>query len=79
MDYYSDVLQNAVWKALLDLINIRCGNFLMLYFPCRKIKVCAENMDKRIRGGFCPEDAWNMTSIELAQCAEVTCCKIYGL
>jgi hypothetical protein len=51
----------------------------MLDFPCRKIKVCAENMDKRIKGGFCPEDAWNMTSIELAQCAEVICCKIYGL
>ncbi|KDR23594.1 probable peroxisomal acyl-coenzyme A oxidase 1 isoform X1 [Zootermopsis nevadensis] len=35
-----------------------------------KIKMCAENMDRRIRGGISPEDAWNMTSIELAQCAE---------
>lgn len=36
-----------------------------------KIKNCADNMDKRIRGGCSPEDAWNMTSIELVQCAEV--------
>ncbi|KAJ9577675.1 hypothetical protein L9F63_005755, partial [Diploptera punctata] len=35
-----------------------------------KIKMCSENMDRRIQGGFSPEDAWNMTSIELAQCAE---------
>lgn len=35
-----------------------------------KIKMCADNMDRRIRGGISPEDAWNMTSIELAQCAE---------
>jgi hypothetical protein len=41
--------------------------------------MCAENMDKRIKGGICPEDAWNMTSVELAQGAEVSCGQIYGL
>jgi hypothetical protein len=46
-----------------------------LNFPFRKIKMCAENMDRRIQGGISPEDAWNMTSIELAQCAEVSCCR----
>ncbi|XP_021931442.1 probable peroxisomal acyl-coenzyme A oxidase 1 isoform X2 [Zootermopsis nevadensis] len=35
-----------------------------------KIKQCAENMSKRIQEGFSPQDAWNMTSIELVQCAE---------
>lgn len=29
-------------------------------------------MDRRIRGGYSAEDAWNMTSIELVQCAEVS-------
>jgi len=29
-------------------------------------------MGKRIQQGFCPEDAWNMTSVELLQCAEVS-------
>jgi hypothetical protein len=38
----------------------------------RKIKNCADNLGKRIQEGFSPEDAWNMTSIELVQCAEVS-------
>jgi len=29
-------------------------------------------MGNRIRGGYSLEDAWNMTSIELVQCAEVS-------
>jgi len=29
-------------------------------------------MGKRIQWGCSPEDAWNMTSIELVQCAEVS-------
>lgn len=36
----------------------------------RKVKHCADNLGKRIQGGVSPEDAWNMTSIELVQCAE---------
>lgn len=30
-------------------------------------------MDRRIRNGLSPEDAWNHTSIELAKCAESHC------
>lgn len=30
-------------------------------------------MDRRIRSGVSPEDAWNQTSIELAHCAESHC------
>lgn len=30
-------------------------------------------MDRRIRDGMSPEDAWNQTSIELAHCAEAHC------
>ena len=30
-------------------------------------------MDRRIRGGALPEDAWNETSIELASAAESHC------
>lgn len=30
-------------------------------------------MDRRIRSGVSPEDAWNQTSIELANCAESHC------
>lgn len=30
-------------------------------------------MDRRIRSGESPEDAWNQTSIELAHCAESHC------
>ncbi|KAJ8865835.1 hypothetical protein PR048_033357 [Dryococelus australis] len=36
-----------------------------------KIRLAAGNMASRIKSGISPEDAWNMTSIELAQCAEV--------
>ncbi|XP_067010660.2 acyl-coenzyme A oxidase 1 [Anabrus simplex] len=38
-----------------------------------KIKSAAESLERRTRGGYSPEDAWNMTSIELAQCAEAHC------
>ncbi|XP_015119156.1 probable peroxisomal acyl-coenzyme A oxidase 1 [Diachasma alloeum] len=38
-----------------------------------KIKLATDNMDRRIRAGECPEDAWNHTSIELAQAAESHC------
>nr|CAD7427770.1 unnamed protein product [Timema monikensis] len=38
-----------------------------------KIKLAATNMERRIRGGMSPEDAWNNTSIELTQCAEAHC------
>nr|CAD7596178.1 unnamed protein product [Timema genevievae] len=38
-----------------------------------KIKLAATNMERRIRGGISPEDAWNNTSIELTQCAEAHC------
>lgn len=35
-----------------------------------KVKNCADSMAKRMEMGISPPDAWNMTSIELAQCAE---------
>ncbi|KAG5309180.1 ACOX1 oxidase, partial [Pseudoatta argentina] len=38
-----------------------------------KIRLATENMDRRIRSGTSPEDAWNKTSIELAHCAESHC------
>ncbi|XP_043284897.1 probable peroxisomal acyl-coenzyme A oxidase 1 [Venturia canescens] len=38
-----------------------------------KIRQATENMDKRIRSGLSPEDAWNHTSIEFAQAAESHC------
>jgi hypothetical protein len=38
----------------------------------RKIKHCADNLAKRMQAGFPPEEAWNMTSVELVQCAEVS-------
>ncbi|XP_043266221.1 probable peroxisomal acyl-coenzyme A oxidase 1 isoform X1 [Colletes gigas] len=38
-----------------------------------KIRLATENMDRRIRSGVSPEDAWNETSIELARCAEAHC------
>lgn len=38
-----------------------------------KIKIATENMDHKIRRGRSPEDAWNETSIELAQAAESHC------
>lgn len=36
-----------------------------------KVKMATENLEKRQESGIPYEDAWNMTSIELAQCAEV--------
>ncbi|XP_012284641.1 probable peroxisomal acyl-coenzyme A oxidase 1 [Orussus abietinus] len=38
-----------------------------------KIQSATENMDRRIRAGVPAEDAWNQTSIELAQAAESHC------
>lgn len=38
-----------------------------------KIRLAAENVERRIRSGLTPEDAWNQTSIELAACAESHC------
>ncbi|XP_015587511.1 probable peroxisomal acyl-coenzyme A oxidase 1 [Cephus cinctus] len=38
-----------------------------------KIRLATENMDRRIRSGMSQEDAWNHTSIELAQAAEAHC------
>ncbi|XP_023725551.1 probable peroxisomal acyl-coenzyme A oxidase 1 isoform X2 [Cryptotermes secundus] len=36
----------------------------------RKVKHSADIMGQRIQEGVSPEDAWNMTSVELVQCAE---------
>lgn len=38
-----------------------------------KIRLAAQNIDHKIRKGRSPEDAWNETSIELAQAAESHC------
>ncbi|GLH03493.1 Probable peroxisomal acyl-coenzyme A oxidase 1 [Gryllus bimaculatus] len=38
-----------------------------------KIRTSAQNMDRRVRNGYSQEDAWNMTSIELAHCSEAHC------
>ncbi|CAK9824359.1 Probable peroxisomal acyl-coenzyme A oxidase 1 [Anthophora retusa] len=37
------------------------------------IRSATDNMERRIRNGVTPEDAWNQTSIELAYCAEAHC------
>lgn len=37
------------------------------------IRSATDNMERRIRNGVIPEDAWNQTSIELAYCAEAHC------
>lgn len=42
-----------------------------IFFPFRRsIRLAAEHLDRRIRDGVPTEEAWNQTSIELAQCAE---------
>ncbi|XP_057330824.1 probable peroxisomal acyl-coenzyme A oxidase 1 [Microplitis mediator] len=38
-----------------------------------KIRTATDNIDRRIRQGESPEDAWNHTSIELVQAAEAHC------
>ncbi|KAM3958994.1 acyl-coenzyme A oxidase 1-like [Aphomia sociella] len=38
-----------------------------------KIKACVDNMKKRVASGMCFEDAWNITSVQLAAAAEVHC------
>lgn len=38
-----------------------------------KIKSATENTERRVKGGWAWEDAWNMTSIELSQAAEAHC------
>ncbi|XP_074109403.1 acyl-coenzyme A oxidase 1 [Cotesia typhae] len=38
-----------------------------------KIRTATENIDRRMRKGESPEDAWNHTSIELVQAAEAHC------
>lgn len=40
---------------------------------CRKLKLAVDNLDQRIRNGILPEDAWNQSSVELAQAAESHC------
>lgn len=40
---------------------------------CRKVKLAAERMERRTRGGMPPEDAWNDTSIELVAAAVAHC------
>lgn len=44
-----------------------------LLFSYSKIRLATENMDSRIQKGISSEDAWNQTSIELAQCADAHC------
>lgn len=56
------------WKSTLTCI-IRAHQAV----AAGKIRLAAENMDRRIRSGVSQEDAWNQTSIELAQCAEAHC------
>ncbi|KAK6618015.1 hypothetical protein RUM44_002457 [Polyplax serrata] len=38
-----------------------------------KLKLAVENLERRIRGGQSYEHAWNMTHIELTDCAEAHC------
>lgn len=53
--------ENTMESILLGFKEVAVG----------KVKLATENLDKRQRGGLSYEDAWNMTSIELTQCAEV--------
>lgn len=42
-------------------------------FFCSTIRLATENIDRRIRNGIPSEEAWNQTSIELADCAMAHC------
>jgi len=50
-----------------------CKDCNLWFSSCSKIRLATENMDRRIRNGASPEDAWNQTSIELTHCAESHC------
>ncbi|XP_026319516.1 probable peroxisomal acyl-coenzyme A oxidase 1 [Hyposmocoma kahamanoa] len=39
----------------------------------RKISSCVANMQNRVASGMCYEDAWNITSVQLAAAAETHC------
>lgn len=55
--------ENTMESVMLGFKEVAAG----------KIKLATENLEKRQRGGVSYEDAWNMTSIELAQAAEAHC------
>lgn len=51
--------------------------YLSYYF--RKIKYCADNIDRLVKNGMSSEEAWNNTSIELTEVAKVIKNQIYAL
>ncbi|XP_073957081.1 acyl-coenzyme A oxidase 1-like [Choristoneura fumiferana] len=38
-----------------------------------KVSTCVKNLNKRINAGMTPEDAWNITSVQLVSAAEAHC------
>lgn len=64
--YLSDPKRERVWNSTIESIvqgyrEVAAG----------KVKSATENTERRVKGGFSWEDAWNMTSIQLTQAAEV--------
>ncbi|XP_053999153.1 probable peroxisomal acyl-coenzyme A oxidase 1 [Hylaeus anthracinus] len=65
---FSKGIKKQSWKINLDRI-IKAHQEV----AAGKIGLATENMDRRIRNGVSPEDAWNQTSIELSRGAEAHC------
>lgn len=66
MAYLSEARAERAWDNSIESIvqgfkDVAAG----------KVKSATENIERRVRGGYVWEDAWNMTSIELTQAAEV--------
>lgn len=68
VDYIREVLSNPSrrWDFSME-------SYLLAFkeVSVGKLRVAVENFERRQRGGLSPEDAWNMTHIELTECAEV--------
>lgn len=65
--YLSEPKRERVWNNSIESIvqgykEVAAG----------KVKSATENIERRVKGGYVWEDAWNMTSIELTQAAEVS-------
>ncbi|XP_011505527.1 PREDICTED: probable peroxisomal acyl-coenzyme A oxidase 1 [Ceratosolen solmsi marchali] len=68
LELLSRKIKQRPWKNTLTCI-VRAHQAV----AAGKIKQATDNMDRRIHCGLSPEDAWNETSIELAQAAESHC------
>lgn len=55
------------------MLNTSSDNLVKSWEMRRTISLATENMERRIRNGSPPEDAWNETSIQLAYSADAHC------